>query len=281
MQRLLFALVAIPLVVAAVWVGDLVLALLLAGVSALAAWEFAKLVRASGMQPLSRTTIGLAAALPLAVHAFAIGLAVPRLSLVVLGIPLLGIVAMLRRRGGGKPIEASATTLLGALATGGLLAFAYGLRYHPYASGAGPMSGTLLVMLPLLLTWATDVGGYLFGRTIGGPKLAPSISPNKTIAGAVGGALLAVAVAFAYNRWLLAPQAHLGFSLGGTLGFAVGVSIAAQLGDLVESSWKREAGVKDSSALIPGHGGVLDRIDSVLFALPTAYVLLDVWLGVR
>ena len=112
---------------------------------------------------------------------------------------------------------------------------------------------------------------------IGGRKLMPAVSPGKTVAGAVGGLVLAVLIAVFYERYMLRPQAQLGMLLQGAILFGVLVSVAGQVGDLVESMLKREAGVKDSSHLIPGHGGMLDRIDSLLFTLPISYVLLG-WL---
>lgn len=105
----------------------------------------------------------------------------------------------------------------------------------------------------------------------------PSVSPGKTVEGALGGILLTVVIAWLYVRFLLAPNAQLALTPQGLILFGVVISVAAQTGDLVESMLKREAGVKDSSQLVPGHGGVLDRVDSLLFVLPVAYLLLD-WL---
>jgi phosphatidate cytidylyltransferase len=131
--------------------------------------------------------------------------------------------------------------------------------------------------MPVLLTWASDIGGFVVGRAVGGRKLIPAVSPSKTIAGAIGGLVASIAVAWFATRLLLRPVAQLAFSPLGTIIFGAVVSVAAQIGDLFESLLKREAGVKDSSTLIPGHGGMLDRFDSLLFALPTAQLLAD-WL---
>jgi phosphatidate cytidylyltransferase len=102
----------------------------------------------------------------------------------------------------------------------------------------------------------------------------PSVSPGKTVAGALGGLILTLVIAPLYVKYLLHPLAQLSFTMIGTLIFAATISIAAQLGDLAESLLKREAGVKDSSTLLPGHGGILDRFDSMLFVLPVAALLL-------
>jgi phosphatidate cytidylyltransferase len=190
----------------------------------------------------------------------------------------------------GKPLGAVASTLLGAAYTGGMLSFAYAIRYHDYAFAPATLSfgawrpnvpsGALLVLLPVLLTWASDIGAYAVGRTMGRNKLIPSISPGKTIEGAIGGLVACMLLSWIYARFLLRPSAHLDFRWApvGALAFGALASVAAQIGDLVESLFKREAGVKDSSHLIPGHGGVLDRLDSLFFVLPVSYVALNAML---
>ncbi|MDR1008914.1 MAG: phosphatidate cytidylyltransferase [Rickettsiales bacterium] len=129
-------------------------------------------------------------------------------------------------------------------------------------------ASTSAVIYLLLITVATDTGGMIFGRWLGGPKLAPSISPNKTWTGFVGGTLLAFVCATAY---ILCVMWSGNMDMGGNVyGFALAsvvLSLAASVGDLFESKVKRIVGVKDSSTLIPGHGGVLDRFDSFLFAV--------------
>ena len=105
-------------------------------------------------------------------------------------------------------------------------------------------SGGLLLLLPLLVTWASDIGAYACGRTFGRHKLIPSVSPGKTIEGAVGGLVASVLVAWLYSRFLLRPDAHLGFRWEpiGVIAFGALVSVAAQIGDLAESLMKREGG---------------------------------------
>jgi phosphatidate cytidylyltransferase len=137
--------------------------------------------------------------------------------------------------------------------------------------------GGVLLVFPLVVTWASDIGAYFVGRTIGGRKLIPSVSPGKTVAGAVGGLVTSMLVAWAYAHWVLVPVAQLGFTPWGALLFGTLISAAAQVGDLFESLIKRESGMKDSSHIIPGHGGILDRFDSLIFVLPVAYLLLG-WL---
>jgi phosphatidate cytidylyltransferase len=135
----------------------------------------------------------------------------------------------------------------------------------------------VLVAFPLVLTWSSDIGAYAVGRTLGGRKLIPAVSPGKTVSGALGGLAATVVASWLYVRFVLEPNALLSMRLPAIVLFGIVISVAAQVGDLTESLLKREAGVKDSSHLIPGHGGLLDRLDSLLFVLPVAY-LLFAWL---
>lgn len=121
----------------------------------------------------------------------------------------------------------------------------------------------LLVLWVLLIVWATDVGGYFAGKGIGGPKLAPKISPKKTWAGLIGG--MGLSVAAGYVLYLIAP---FGLSVVLLLLFSAVFAIWSQVGDLLESGVKRSFGVKDSGGLIPGHGGLLDRVDGLVFVAP-------------
>jgi phosphatidate cytidylyltransferase len=272
-KRVLVALVGIPVVAAVLYLGDAPLAILLSIAAALAAWEYGRLAEGAGARPMTPWLVTLAALVPLAVHAARLGLWVPPVSLVALFVPLLLSVALWTRGSAGKPMEAVSTTLVGIWYTGGMLSFVYALRYHRFA--IGDEAGALLVFLPVALTWVCDTGAYAVGRLVGKRKLMPSVSPGKTVAGAVGGVVVTAVGAWAYVAFVLGPRTGLGLSLPAALLLGVVVAIVAQVGDLVESMLKREAGVKDSSRLIPGHGGVLDRTDSLLFSIPVAYVLLD------
>lgn len=131
--------------------------------------------------------------------------------------------------------------------------------------------GFSALMFVLLVVWVTDIGGYFAGRGLGGPKLWPRVSPKKTWAGAIGGfaASLAVAAGFAaFGVGRMFPLLLLGAAL----------TIVSQLGDLFESAVKRRFGVKDSSRIIPGHGGLLDRLDGYVFAVVLA-ALIGIWRG--
>lgn len=126
-----------------------------------------------------------------------------------------------------------------------------------------PVSGFLALVFVLLIVWVTDIGGYFAGRGLGGPKLWPRVSPKKTWAGAIGGLVGSLVVASAF--------AVAGFGkLAPLLWLAALLSIVSQLGDLFESAVKRNFGVKDSSHIIPGHGGLLDRLDGFVAAIVVA-----------
>ena len=282
-RRVLVGVIAAPLGILVVFYGGWALAALLAIVSALGAWEYFRIARASGLTPLEDVGIPLAGVVPLFVHARYLQLyelPLSGMALAVLGILTL---ALFLRGVEGHPLGAAASTVFGVLYTGGMLSFGYAIRYHPYViesvrvplGGLAVTAGGLLLLLPLLLTWASDIGAYFVGRAFGKRKLMPSVSPGKTVAGAVGGLLATMLVGWLYARFILTPATQLAFVRGGILVFSILVSVAAQLGDLAESLLKREAGVKDSSHIIPGHGGILDRFDSLLFVLPVSYVLLS------
>lgn len=136
-----------------------------------------------------------------------------------------------------------------------------------------PYHGAKLVMLVCFLVWAADTGAYFSGKRFGKHKMAPAVSPNKTIEGLAGGAILAVAVTWAGAALMDIPFA----SLSSLLLIAVVTVVASVLGDLVESMFKRVSGIKDSGNILPGHGGILDRIDSLTAALPV-FALLYLWL---
>ena len=270
-RRTLFAVIAAPLAVAIIYLGGPTLATLLAIVAALAAWEFCRIARASGAQPFDAVAIIASAAVPLIVYGVHLRVLAPTWTHAAIAVLAVFAATIFLRGVGGRPMLAAATTVF-CVAYVGLIAYVFELRFNDYVVDA--RGGTVLVMLPVLLTWATDVGAYTVGRTMGSRKLIPSVSPGKTVEGSVGGLVLSVIVGWFYVAFLLHPYAQLALRPMATLLFAVTISVVAQIGDLAESLVKREGGVKDSSTLIPGHGGVLDRIDSLLFVLPVAALLL-------
>ena len=293
-RRVGFAVIAVPVGIAIVLYGGAPLAALLAIVSALGAWELFRLARAGGLTPMDDAGIAIAGLLPLLVHARFLRIYDPESALGPLSLGalvLLGLMAaaIWARGVNGKPLGAVASTAFGIAYTGGMLSFGYAIRYHDYAFAPANLtlgartvsvpSGGLLLLLPMFITWASDTGAYAVGKAIGKHKLAPAVSPGKTIEGALGALVVSVIVGWAYSRWILRPAAHLDFrwAPAGAVLFSLIVSVSGMIGDLAKSLFKREVGVKDSSHIIPGHGGILDRFDSLLFALPLSYVLFN-WL---
>jgi phosphatidate cytidylyltransferase len=263
-RRVLFSVVAAPLAIVVIYRGDALLAALLASIAALGTWELFRIARSAGVDPMDAWGIPLAALFPLAVHGVRHGFQPPLAAGVVAALAVFAT-SIWTRGVGGRPLAATAVTIFGAVYTGATLSFGYALRYHRFTIDA--KGGTALILLPVILTWASDIGAYAVGRLAGRRKLIPSVSPGKTVEGAVGALVVCV-------RLVLRPMAQLAMPTWAVIAFALAVSVTAQVGDLAESLLKREAGVKDSSQLIPGHGGILDRFDSLLFVLPVAYLLL-------
>src|SRR5205823_9764453 len=144
---------------------------------------------------------------------------------------------------------------------------------RPMPALPGPVAdpGAWMVLLVVAATWTGDTAAFFTGRAFGARKLAPAISPGKTVEGTVGGLLGASIVALLLGTLLL----HLDFRLA--LGLGILVGLLAPVGDLCESALKRELGIKDFGSLLPGHGGVLDRFDSLLMTAPVVYTVLR-WL---
>ena len=126
-----------------------------------------------------------------------------------------------------------------------------------------------VILYALLIVWVTDSGAYLIGRKLGKHKLAPHVSPNKTWEGSIGGSLVSVIVVGLY---LAFSPVKFAYGLPIMLLLTVVLSVGGQIGDLIESAFKRHYGVKDSGKILPGHGGILDRFDSLLFVLPLMHL---------
>lgn len=168
-------------------------------------------------------------------------------------------------RPGERPLERVVYSIFGLLYIPWLLGYFLLLRYSPDAH-----LGLLYFALPLLATFAADIGGFFAGHFFGKHKLAPEVSPGKTIEGAIGG------LAFSFIVVLVVSQvAHIWTPLEAFL-YSILVASASQLGDLAESLIKRSLKTKDSGSILPGHGGILDRIDSLLFAVPATYLFLKI-----
>jgi len=149
------------------------------------------------------------------------------------------------------------------ISASGLLLVAFPLTYAVRLHGWGEF-GPWLLLFALVITWAGDTAAYFAGRAFGRHALAPHLSPKKTWEGSLAGLAASIMVAVIFQRWLHVALANL-------IGMAVVGNIAGQVGDLLESAYKRSAGVKDSGAMLPGHGGVLDRIDALILAFPVVW----------
>ena len=231
----------------------------------LAGWEWARL--AGYDTPAQRVVYGLFVALTLLLLSALNGLLMPLLYLAGLWwcvaiVMVLGFPGSAAYWGGnlGKRVMGLLILLPAGL---GLLA----LKAQP--------KGNLLILSLMLLIWTADIGAYVFGRAFGKRKLAPRVSPGKSWAGLVGGLLTSLCVALGLALYFNVPSQHM---LLVVMGAAV-VVLFSVVGDLTESMFKRQVGIKDSSQLLPGHGGILDRIDSLTSAVPvyTLFLLLSGW----
>lgn len=276
--RFLVAAVGVPIAVGVVYLGGWALAGLLALISALAAQEFYRMAARKGAVPLVVIGSLLAAAFVL-LSALAPELG-PDLAgfapLIIVGTLAIATTAIWTRGVEGQPLLSTSATVFGAIYTGALLSHGVFLRHLPGIQG--PWHGTAIVFAPVLLTWASDTFAYFVGRRWGTRKLIPRVSPGKTVQGALGAIVGTVAVAIAYS-FLLRSFPTYRMSVGAAVLFGLLISVAAQVGDLAESLLKRDAGVKDSGTLLPGHGGALDRFDSLFFTLPIAYLFFRILLA--
>jgi phosphatidate cytidylyltransferase len=149
------------------------------------------------------------------------------------------------------------------ISASGLILIAFPLSYTVRLHGVGTQ-GPVLLLFVLVITWVGDSAAYFVGRSLGKHPLAPHLSPKKTWEGTVASFLGSLIVAIVFARFMTVPLPHL-------LGMAAVGNVAGQVGDLLESAYKRSAGIKDSGSLLPGHGGVLDRIDALILAIPVVW----------
>ena len=278
-KRVAVAAVGIPIALLIIYFGGWALTALIAVIAAMGANEFYRLAKHRGV----RAFAGLGSLLAATAVVLAAITADPAEAAawswrVFIGASLLiATVAIFRRGVAGAPLTVTAVTVFGAFFVGGTLAYAVLLRQFDlsrYALHDNPWAGPALLAFPLAMTWLSDTSAYFGGRSMGRRKLIPSVSPGKTVEGAIAGVLGTVITGALYAHFVLAEGLGLPVSalFGGIAGLIV--SPVAQLGDLAESLLKREAGVKDSGTLLPGHGGVLDRFDSLFFSIPVTYWLL-------
>lgn len=251
LKRIISAAVLAPLVLLALYFGDIWFAALVVLAAGVMGWEWARM---SNGGHFGWPGVLVVAALVVPSAAFFLSPGVLPAAALLGGAALSAVAAAVRRRGDDLYLFVFVGTLYIGV---GCLSFLW-LR-------SVPAEGRNLVFWLLAVVWATDIGAYFAGRGIGGPKLAPAVSPNKTWAGLIGGVLSAALVGVLASG-LLGREATL-LVVGGMV-----LAVVAQGGDLLESWCKRRFGVKDSSHIIPGHGGILDRVDGLLAVFPVAFL---------
>jgi phosphatidate cytidylyltransferase len=287
-KRVLTALVLIPVVVAIVlFTPTWAVAIATAVITVLALWEYFALGDAIGhrayslwttfsallfllaqlrvLKPFAFLTLGVSTSNP--IPHFDYGSPLQRISalyslgavffLFVLGITVL---TLFTKRPLVEALPSAGISSSALLLVAFPLSFA--VRLHGFY-GQGPR----VLLFALVITWAADTTAYFVGRAIGKHPLAPHISPKKTWEGSIGSMFGSLLVAYAFRYWIRIPLPHL-------LIMAVIGNIAGQMGDLLESAYKRSAGVKDSGGLLPGHGGILDRIDALILCIPVIWYYL-------
>jgi phosphatidate cytidylyltransferase len=255
-QRVATAAVAIPLIVLVIWVGGGLLTGVVAGAVLVGVLEL-QAARHALARPVPLLAAALAAALPPAAQ-----LGLDWLTWFATGLALLPMALLAFAREPRAAVEEWLWSVGVALYLGWLGAHFVLLRGAPL--------GREWLFFVVLTVWAADTGAYFVGRAAGRRPLAPAISPGKTWEGAAAAEVAGLGAAAALNAVL-----DLGLGWGHVFALGLLVPFAGQLGDLAESALKRGLGVKDSSRLVPGHGGIADRLDSLLFAAPTVYYYLQ------
>lgn len=275
--RIITASFLIPIVVAIVWWGPVeLIAIAVALVAILALAEFFELGERIGIHAFKRWTSACVAAIVYAQYsAGAIEGRVPggsvafvrRLGGFPVSIPVILLIFLLGSAAVGLATRRSLHDLLPSISisSAGLLFIALPFSYLVRVSEI-ERYGRQLLLFSLVLIWAGDMLAYFVGRSVGRLPMAPALSPKKTWEGAVGNLAASLVVAVFFARWME-------FSAPVLVAIAALANIGGQMGDLIESAYKRGAVVKDSGALLPGHGGMLDRIDSLIFAAPIVWLL--------
>ncbi|MGX4763356.1 phosphatidate cytidylyltransferase [Holzapfeliella sp. JNUCC 72] len=252
--RVLTALVALAIALPLVYVGGIYLTIIMAVLSIIAMAEIYMMKK----RVLVSVDLVLAALAAVSLTVFDQNLPMDRYRVfLLLMVLLLGLTIIDSNRFNFEDVGVIAITSLYV-----------GQGFHYFLQARASEKGLALVGLLLVIIWITDSGAYLVGRTIGKHPLYKPISPNKTIEGSVGGVVVAILASLLYTS--LVP---LNMSWVQVIIISGLLSIVGQIGDLVESAYKRFYQVKDSGTILPGHGGILDRFDSLLFVLPVAYLI--------
>lgn len=263
-KRVGVAVVAGPAVVLAAWFGKIYFLTLVVVIIAVSLYEFLKILESKGSPPAAFWSYLFIVAIPILAYLNFSSLLLPAMVLYVSGV----LVIELFRRPGSAIVSAGGA-LLAYGYVGVLFTFMLAVRELPRELGMPYRAGGEWILLVLLSIWVCDTAAYLVGSRLGRHKLAPAISPNKSIEGAIGG--IAGGLLCAWACTLLFVQS---LTTGQALVVGAVAGVFGQLSDLVESMFKRDAGVKDTSRILPGHGGVLDRFDSEMLVAPIIYFYL-------
>ena len=273
--RALSSVIYAPLLLALAYFGNPWLLFGMLAFGGLALWEYFHLVR--GMElAVHRITAGALALgfflwpYSLIWAGYAELVVLPPLFFTVIVLCTLWVLLLPRSSDHAQTFTGWAMAVAGAMYIGWLLGHTVALRDYIY------VQGELWLIFALVVTWAYDTGAYLVGKSIGRRRIFQHLSAGKTLEGTLGGVFIAVMVAALYAQFTPFPLSPI---LAGLVG--LGVAVVAQLGDLVESLLKRGAGTKESGTLIPGHGGILDRIDSLLFTGPFMFYVALIWASLQ
>jgi len=262
LKRWITGLIALPFLIFLVYKGGLLFTILISIAGLVALWEYYRLVFNSQARPISNIILLWGYGINFAIiwSTFLVG---PDLSISIIGLNLLvvALISLFQFKTDQTVLEMVIKQLQGIIYIPVLLSFLILIR-----EGS---SGMIWVFVLLAVIFAGDTGAYYVGSYLGRHKLSPAISPGKTIEGSIGGLAANLVVGGLGKTFFLS-----GLPWGLSLLFFLSVGIAGQVGDLFESELKRSSGIKDSGGILPGHGGILDRIDALLFAAPVAYIFI-------
>ena len=259
--RIATALVGIPLMLAAIWAGGIAFTIFIALASLGSCWELARMIRNAGSEssPIWSVVLGATVLSRFVTDDWI---------LIAWGVLFLFLLDMLRKDP-GPVIGRIMGTLIPVLYPVWMLSYFIDIRVLA-DSVLSANDAFFLTFLLFLLIWVTDTGAYYCGKMLGKHKFSPSISPNKTWEGTIGGLAAAVLLSVVFKLFVITA-----LTWGDAIVLALLGGFWGQLGDLLESALKRSAGVKDSGSILPGHGGMLDRFDSLIFTAPAYFIYLS------
>ena len=262
LKRWITGLIALPILIFLVYKGGVAFALLISAASVVALWEYYRIVLDPALAAVSSIILGWGYLLGVAI-VWAAHWAGPDLilSLAALNLLVVALISMFHFKADPAVLRVTVRQLQGTIYIPVLLSFLILIRANDF--------GMTWIFLIMAIIFAGDTSAYYVGSYWGSHKLNPAISPGKTIEGAVGGVAANLAVG-AIGKALFFP----GLTWSMSILFFLAIGVAGQMGDLFESEMKRSSGIKDSSSILPGHGGILDRIDALLFASPVAYIFI-------